>query len=303
MENKGVTKSPNFLIVGAAKSGTTSLYFHLKSHPNVFMPERKELNFWYTGGDSKWAIMKRWPELPKSHAEYLEHFEEAEEGQVLGEASPGYLVYYKETAENIKKYHPFPDDLKIIIILREPIDKIWSHYKMVKRANMDPQNLSLYQSLKREETRKQDSSLLLDVLPVFSTSYYEQVKYYQDHFTHVKVVLYDDLKENPKQLLNELYKFIGVPYFEPEQLGKKINAAPKSEMRYRPVMRKGVGQFAKYVPAGVKRLINKTLVKEEKLDKRSKRLLVTKFRKEIVELNKIVEQDITPWLKKYEDNE
>src|SRR4051812_6198369 len=76
---------PTFLVIGAAKSGTTSLHFYLRQHPGVYMPPVKELNYYWDGA----AAAGR--EVPRTFADYVACFAAARDGQAIGEISPQYL--------------------------------------------------------------------------------------------------------------------------------------------------------------------------------------------------------------------
>ena len=109
-------KKPNFFIVGAAKCGTTSLYRYLRQHPDVFMPEQKEPNFF--GSD----LSYRFPRI--SQARYLSCFAKAKGETRIGEATTIYL-YSEKAAEEIKAFSP---EAKIIIMLRNPVDVLYSYH-------------------------------------------------------------------------------------------------------------------------------------------------------------------------------
>jgi hypothetical protein len=110
-------KLPYFLIVGAAKSGTTSLYYYLGQHPRVFMPGNKEPWFFASSSARVSELGKKG--MIKESREYSELFKDAQSTQVLGEASTGYLYLYDDTISNLRRYHPGWKDLKIIMILLE----------------------------------------------------------------------------------------------------------------------------------------------------------------------------------------
>lgn len=292
---------PTFLIVGAAKSGTTTLHQLLKDHPQIYMPERKELNFWYTHGRDDWAILQRFPDLPRSLDDYLSYFET--DKVVRGEASPGYLAYYKETIDNLQQLHPQAKQVKIIMILREPIAKIWSHYKMVERANMDPDGLSLKASLAQEAHRKQQARYLLDVLPVFGTDYLAQVEAYLTHFEQVKILLFEDLKKRPQQLLDELTTFLEVAPMQHPNPHKKHNAAPKKTIQYHPffeALRK-IG-LNKLVPTGLKEVRRKRLRRlqqEAPMEEEVRAQLAAHYKPEIIQLQELTGLDLSHWLAQY----
>jgi len=110
-------REPNFLIVGAAKSGTTSLYAYLKQHPDIFMPEWKELSFFT--GDTFTPLHKA-----KKPQYYYRVFAKAKNEAAVGEASTSYL--YDETAAGMIKEKL--GNIKIIIALRDPVAMSYSLY-------------------------------------------------------------------------------------------------------------------------------------------------------------------------------
>jgi len=111
-----VTK-PNFFIVGAWKSGTTSLYHYLKTHPEIFMPVVKETHFF--AQDVPYTV-----KIFQKIEEYEKLFKKSSPYKMRGEASTSYLIS-KEACENIKKYN---SESKIIIMLRDPREIVYSLY-------------------------------------------------------------------------------------------------------------------------------------------------------------------------------
>ena len=117
---------PNFLIIGAAKAGTTSLYRYLEQHPDVFMSEFKEPRFFALEND---PLDYRGPNDPAAHCEYktLEAYETLFAGvrneRAAGEASTLYL-YHEDAAERIRHYVP---DMKMIAVLRHPVEQAYSN--------------------------------------------------------------------------------------------------------------------------------------------------------------------------------
>src|ERR1700680_4934439 len=105
---------PNFLIIGAAKAGTTSLYNYLSVHPEIFMSKRKELSFF--DPQRRWHLGVEW---------YKSNFDASY--PVNGEASPRYTRYPRTTGvpERIQQTLGTP---KLIYILRDPINRLLAQY-------------------------------------------------------------------------------------------------------------------------------------------------------------------------------
>ena len=134
-------KLPDFFIVGAARSGTTSLYVCLKQHPDVFMPNIKEPGF-FVFKDIKYVkYFNKKRELKKyfisSIEEYSKLFEKANDF-VIGEASPIYLYKSELAIKNmVDIYKEKSSKIKIIMILRNRIERAWSHYLYLKQKGYE----------------------------------------------------------------------------------------------------------------------------------------------------------------------
>ncbi|SFM82783.1 sulfotransferase domain-containing protein [Marinobacter pelagius] len=227
-----VTKIPNFLIVGAAKSGTSSLHSYLSKHPDIFMPEkRKELYFWHVATNTNRSIIDHAGEdnIPTRLDEYLQYFEDARKDQITGEACPSYLYFHDHVLKNLKQHHANWKDVKVIIILREPVSRIISQYRFVCKKRLDPEFLSFSDALEAEADRVRRNELLPDLFYTDVSKYVEQVEFYLKYFNNVHVCLYDDLKEDPRVLLDNLCDFLGVdskklPEFDFEVVNASIGA-------------------------------------------------------------------------------
>lgn len=133
-----LVKLPDFLIVGAARSGTTTLFSLLARQPRVFMPREKEPMFFSVYGEGWIPIDNRTGE-PAAYVVgdldgYLDLFKSARNGRSIGEASTWYLYRHQTTVRNIREiYGENARDLRIIILLRDPAVRAWSHYQLKKR--------------------------------------------------------------------------------------------------------------------------------------------------------------------------
>jgi len=200
---------PNFFIVGAARSGTTSLDRYLSQHPEIYIIPRKETHFFavdlfpsrFTGpGDER--LNER---VIRDEKEYAQLFASAAGAKAIGESSVFYLCY-PEAAERIA--HAVPD-ARIIITLREPVARAYSAYMFLLRDGRE--TLGFEEGLSREKERKQK-----DFEPIWwykeLSLYYSQVKHYLEVFgtQRVKVLLYEELFANPEQVLREVFSFLGV---------------------------------------------------------------------------------------------
>lgn len=224
---------PNFLIVGAPKCGTTSLYYYLKQHPEIFLPEIKEpkfmmaqfLKFPLKGKDD--AVMERM--MVKDFRDYKFLFSGVKGEKAVGEASVGYLYHYQGCIPQIKKYLGDP---KIIIVLRNPIERIFSHYNFFIREGKEKK--SLLEAIEAEPERiKQNYYYGWHYFSV--GEYFEQVKAYLNNFFYVKILLHEDLLSNPKKIAREIFSFLEVDEnFIPDvSYHYNVSGVPKNSIRSR----------------------------------------------------------------------
>lgn len=300
------SRFPDFLCVGAGKSGTTSLHYYLKEHPQVYLPQaQKELYFWHINRNPNRAIVShlgggRVPETLKS---YLGYFSDAQSDQRIGEVCPSYLYYHSYTIESLKEMHPAWRDLRIIIILREPGAKIGSAYRLTQSRGLDPEFLSFHAAIRAEPTRLVENRLLLDNFYKDTTRYASQVRAYLKSFPYVRIYLYEDLVERPNWLLTDLTTFLGVDPF-PEREGdlQAHNTSGDSRAFGNKAAKTLFGQLAqvgRFLPGPARRRVRKSL--EQRLTRKpsvDENLLMEirkEFRPEVDELEKLIGRDLTAW--------
>lgn len=185
---------PNFFIIGASKAGTTSLYFYLKEHPEVYMSPFKEPKFFaYDPSNAEHRGDEKTFPFTTMEA-YRRLFSGVSNEKAIGEASVGYL--HNETARTAIKAH-IPD-AKIIVSLRNPVDRAASVY--------------LQNTRRRGELRAVHEAFQTSEGWVRSGLYYESVRDYMGDFgrSRVKVLLFDDLKANSLRVMKDVYDFLEV---------------------------------------------------------------------------------------------
>jgi hypothetical protein len=293
---------PDFLIVGAAKSGTTSIHRYLRQHPGLFLPRIKETWFYHLVDNPNRAVLRDFPELPTSLPAFLALFEDASPGQLCGEVTPSYLHYHERTIRNIKRLHPKWRELRIVMILREPVAKAISHYQYVRRMGYDPENLGLYEALLKEDERKQRMDLTPDLLYVENTRYLAAVRAYLDTFDQVRIFLYDDLKENPRGLMDELTAFLGAePYdYRMERVYNRSFPVRRPVNAVARLVLERMDRFGKVLPSRLPRLTRRLLTVEERPDPRALRWLREAFREEVEQLGPLIGRDLSGWLAEYD---
>jgi hypothetical protein len=195
---------PNLLIVGAAKSGTTSLHNYLNQHPDIFMCSPKEPHFLINKEIGKQRIHKGIIDLK----DYESLFSEKAHLRYRGESSVMYLSFPEIAIKNIKHY--LDDDIKIIIMLRNPVERAYSGYQHVKRYNM-MENLSFEDALEIGEERYNNIKNLTPASRYLELgNYYNQVKLFKESFCNIHVVIYDDYKTDFNEELNKIFDYLKV---------------------------------------------------------------------------------------------
>lgn len=187
---------PSFIIVGAAKTGTSWLYRCLDEHPEVYVSPQVEVNFFSY-------------HYEKGQEWYQRLFEDGNQAKAIGEKSPSYMVDPK-VPERIYDINPH---VKLIFVFRNPVARAYSYYCMLLRANKVSENV--------------DEALMPGTRLVRGGRYYEHLRHFRRVFEdeQIKCLVYDDLQEDPKGFIREVYTYIGVdPLFEAELINRKYHA-------------------------------------------------------------------------------
>lgn len=200
-------KLPDFLGVGTARAGTTSLHYYLRQHPGLFLPTQKEPCFFcfngekldYKNGKFSFAVLEK--------EEYFRLFNKAKPEQRCGEISTPYLYLHDHTIKKIKQYYPQNELPSIVILLRNPVDRAYSHYLWKVRDGRE--KLSFDQALKIEASRMKEN-YSFDYFYAARGLYFESVQNFLNNFSSVKIIVYEDLKNNVEGTLKELCRFLGV---------------------------------------------------------------------------------------------
>ena len=291
---------PNFLIVGAAKAGTTALYYYLKQHKDIGLSHLKEpkyfssfnLSFPHNGvGDGsvdKYAI--------RDWEEYLELFKDFKSHKRIGEVSPDYLFYHKQTAPFIKRKL---GNIPIIIILRNPVKRAFSAYSYLKRDNREKRTFK--DALTNEKSRKNKN---WDFIWSYKEGglYAEQIATYKAVFTDVKVVCFEDLVKNSLKETNEIAEFLGLHKLT-NLISSKHNASgvPNNYLT-RFILRRDnkiSTSFREFLKNMIPRIILekiaiKTLDKIE-IKKEDEEYLKNYFKGDIEKLEKLIDRDLSNW--------
>lgn len=199
---------PAIFIIGTAKAGTTWLYECLKEHPDVLVSSTGEVDYfsYYYNKGQDW---------------YLDHFKSNHQHKITVDITPSYLTD-GTTPERIFKFNP---ESIIVLVVRNPIDRAYSHYCMHYRAGIVSANV--------DEEINEESRYLQDGL------YFKYVKAYEKWFPKEQIVIlsYDKLYSDPRKYFNDFCNTVSIDNnFIPTLLDKKYHARkgkPKRQYLYK----------------------------------------------------------------------
>lgn len=232
IETAHLRQSPGFIIIGAQKGGTTSLYHYLTEHPDVGTPLKKEIHYFDFNVD-------------KGPDWYLAHFPLRGEAVVVGEASPSYLPHPDAPG---RLYALLPE-VKLIALLRHPVDRAYSHHQMNVRKGVE--TLPFEEAIAREPERLADggdpssSQGNWRFFSYLSRGFYaEQLERWLTFFPreNMLIIKSEDLYEEPGQIYNQTLEFLGLrawnrPGFENYKPGEYNGLNPETRARL-------IGRFA-----------------------------------------------------------
>jgi hypothetical protein len=193
-------KHPEFIIIGAAKCGTTSLFDQLSRHPEAFSPNVKEPGFF---------IEKNHLSSIRTEQEYIDLFAGAEKFKTSGEATVLYMAE-PNSPELIRKY--LGDNVRIIVILRNPIDMAYSLWKHRRREVKE--ELGFFEAIEKWPTRASDaefnkSNVAIDWDYIGRARFYEQLQRFRT-FKNMKILIFEDYVHNSKEQFSDLCRFLGI---------------------------------------------------------------------------------------------
>ena len=194
---------PNLFIVGAAKAGTTSLAYYLQQHPDIYISSFKEPHHFSRITPTP-ELRAFFPNVP-DEADYLKLFKDARQEAVLGEASTSYL-WTPGTPERIFKKVP---DAKIIILLREPVGRAYSHY--LNDAREGTEKRPFLQAV-TEDYARQHKGWGVSHLYADLGFYCHQVERYLATFPphNVYIEFFEAFVGDPVPVLESIFRFLGV---------------------------------------------------------------------------------------------
>lgn len=271
----------NFIYIGPDKSGSTWLYEIFKQHPQIFIPDAKDIYFfdryYYKGFD--------W---------YLSFFKGSEGYKAVGEISHDYL-FSQKAAQRI--YEFFGKKIKLLTILRNPIEKTWSTYLFVQRSGL---------------TSKSFMEAIKDYPEIIDRSLYgKHLKSYFKIFdkVQIKIFLFDDLEKSPRDFAKNIFKVLNVDFIETLPYEKKVLPASKPRSYFLAKLAKksanllrnlGMVNLLGKIKTNelILKLLYKPYEKKPSMPPEIKEFLIENyFKKDIELLSQITNKDFSFWLK------
>lgn len=290
---------PNFLIIGAMRSGTTSLADTLSQHPDVVIPS-KEPHFFSFEGKSTDI-----PKITTTIAEYQALFDGKEDILARGDASPRYLPDRSAPAR-IQRYIP---DVKLIAVLRDPVDRAYSNFYHEVKIGCNPAE-SFEDALRINDETAANDEFQLSATYSYQGFYFKHLTRYFEFFdtSQIKVFLFEDWSRQPQVMLREIYEFLDIDaHFE-----ATIDSFGKSgDVKYR-----GLHDFMKHPPPALRRIV-KNVVPERltqtrrKIQRTMMNAIVSEkptinpdtesrlrslYRQDILQLQDLIRRDLSKWL-------
>jgi hypothetical protein len=289
---------PNFIIIGAAKAGTTALYWYLAEHPEVFMSPVKETNYFAYGVDGEGRLLYGDPDVHrfpvKSLSDYERLFAAAGDALAIGEASPIYLEC-PQAANRIRELLP---RTRLICALRHPVDRAYSDYQMYLRRRgrrLDPaRDLTPASIWARPDSRWMQIG-----------RYHGQLARYFDAFPRdqIHILLFDDFRHGSLSVVQNLYSFLGVnPAFTPDfNAPHNIGGLPESRLLEGLLTSKAVRSAVEpWIPKGaanwIRRLRTKNMRPAPPLPADLRHELTSHFREDIRRTGELVGRSLDHWL-------
>jgi len=197
------SQAPDFLIIGATKCGTSSLYYYLSHHPQLLFSHKKELDFF-------------WKYFHQGINWYLSHFPSLTDRSnfLTGEATPNYLRF-PIVAKRIQQYCP---NIKLIILLRNPTERAvsWHYHKAHRGLTKDSLEQAIIKEIKLLETLNESDIINIgfnDPDNIISSLYYYQIKAWMEYLPRQQFLILksEDFYEYPENTMKQVFDFLGLP--------------------------------------------------------------------------------------------
>ncbi|MFP4143759.1 MAG: sulfotransferase domain-containing protein [Phycisphaeraceae bacterium] len=296
---------PHFLIIGAARSGTTALYESLCQHPGIFMTEPKEPHYFAFAGETPAFRGPGDDQMINRVAvtdptAYRRLFDSAGQAQVAGEGSVSYL-YYPQAARRVADECP---RVRLLCLLRHPAERAFSAYLYMRSRLYEPLE-DFRDALAAEEQRIAEG--WHHIWHYRRMGYYhQQLQPWFEHFSpdQLRVHLFDDLREDADGLLRDCFDFLGVdPDFVPENRPSSVvSGVPRSRALGKILTRDlAIKRLVRpLVPPVLRHQLWRRLARanmnKPRLDEAVRAELTEGYREDILRLQDLIGRDLSSWL-------
>jgi hypothetical protein len=295
INNNAIGFKLDFIGIGAAKCGTTWLADMLRQHPDIFIPTEKELHYFNKTFVDNVKIDNFQHHKPLEW--YMEFFKKAKPGQIKGEFTAFYMPD-EYAAKNIFEFNP---DIKIIAILRDPVERAFSNYNYFKQ-------LGKIDDVTFEQAIEKAPAILE------RSNYHKHLKRYFDIFPHenIKVMFFDDIKKDPENFLKEAEVFLGVKEFIPSNIRERSNVTvacrfqkfgflmQRARLRIRKTNSMALMNAIRFLKLNkfhtwIIRHNKKAVLNKPRINDETRKRLNEYYSDEIAKLEKLVNRDLSHW--------
>jgi Sulfotransferase family len=304
LQRRGMA-TPNFLIIGAARSGTTALSHFLSQHPEVFFCSPKEPHFLalanqkldFKGPGDDDLINNR---AIVSTDKYFQLFEKSGAAKAIGEGSVSSLYYYQSAIANIQQYVP---QAKMIVVLRNPIDRAYSSFMYMTARGYEPLT-DFGKALDEEEARIAQGWHHIWHYTRMGF-YHDQLRAFFDAFgrERVRVYLFDRMHAEKAKTLEDIYDYLGIDKSFQAETDSEINKSGKPKSKLIQSMIKSIGSVS-WLREGIKSLVPLTIrdkirsanLRDEKMPAEIRERLTKIYSNEIERVSNLLNINLSHWL-------
>lgn len=303
---------PNFIIIGAGKSGTTAINAIIQEHPDIYMSPVKEPNYFALDGEKKISGydsedphgFQHYPQSITCYEDYLALFSNVQNEKVIGECSNMYQ-YSKKAANNIKRLIP---TVKLLGVFRNPADRLYSRYLHLLRQNKTPTK-HFVDCFDRNSLWWKKNDLIQEGF------YYHHMNFYYKLFdsSQIKIMLYDDFKREPEGFFREIFSYLEIDSSFKPNTSKVLNVGGKIKNNFfnkiigeESVIRKGVEHFSPGIVnwarqnRSLKNIVfkarNKNLIRANLNNNIRNRLINDIYRNDIIKFSQLININLDHWL-------
>lgn len=296
---------PTFIIIGAAKSATTTIHALLDQHPEIHMSWPKEPGYWAFEADTPFRhhLVTPLDTMVTDSGDYQALFEPGRDAQARGESSTQYMTT-PGLAKVLRERLP---DVRLVAVLRHPVERAYSAYMHLVREGQETER-DFSQALELEEERRHQGFGNLWHY-VHSGFYARLLRDYYEIFPpeQILVCLYDEFTNEPVKTLQKIFQHVGASAnFQPELKEKRnVGGHPRSRMVMRLVKNPGIWKegLKPILPRVWRRRMKETLLsvlmKKEALSPSCASRLSLIYREDMMELETLIGKDLGMWIHRY----